>query len=248
MVNLKKTGKKQGVQANRLVVRPVTPWYYYLVFIVVSLVLLAGLAWGLYKADLIAIKTTAVQQDTQAPRTVDSDNCLQHGSQELCTQLSTLRRQLQMNTTIHENLNNQVVALGEENSRLKEELAFFQHLMSGSEKMGQGVSIYRFNLMNGQKNNTYRYSLSLAQGGRRPKNFTGHLKFSVNFRQNDQRKTLPLTSKNNSQDFPLQFKFFHRLEENFQVPSGAIVDSLQVQVFEKNVKKARLTQTVKLSP
>lgn len=250
MANLLKKNKKDGVRADHVVIRPRTPWYYYIFAILILFLVLAGLVWGVHKVGLIAIRPdfSPQNQNAKVPRSIESDNCLKYGSQELCSQLSGLRRQLRMNSTIHENLSSQVKMLGEENSHLKEELAFFQLLMSGNEKLGSGVSIYRFKLMNGQENNIYRYSLSLAQGGRRPKNFEGMLRFSVNLRHNDQRKTIPLTNKNNSQDFSVQFKFFHRMEENFQIPPDTTLETLQVQVFEKNDKKSKLTQTIKLSP
>lgn len=250
MINLLKIRDKSngGVRANCVVVRPLTPWYYYLLIVFILIVLLLGLVWVVYKAGLISISSEFTLQDIKVPRAIDSDNCLQNGSQELCSQLSSLRRQLRMNSTIHENLNNQVKSLGEENSHLKEELAFFQHLMSGGENVDRDISIYRFKLMNGQTSNVYRYSLSLVQGSRRPKQFEGTLRFSVNLRQNDQRKTVPLTSKNSSVDFPVQFKLYHRIEETFQAPPDTIVENLQVQVFEKNVEKVKLTQIIKLSP
>ena len=85
------------------------------------------------------------------------------------------------------------------------------------------------------------------QGGQRPKDFNGSLKFFVNLRQNDQTKTVLLANKNTKQNFNVNFKFYHRIEESFKVPPGSVVESMKVQVFEQNDAQAKLTQTVELS-
>ena len=79
--------------------------------------------------------------------------------------MAGLVRQLQMNSTLHENLAEQVKALGEENGQLKEELVFFQHLMSSADNTKPGVSIRRFDLKQGKFPGEYHYTLLLAQGG-----------------------------------------------------------------------------------
>jgi len=178
----------------------------------------------------------------------DSGTCLQEDRKELCAQLAGLIRQLQIKQTTSENLTKKVKILGTENNRLKEELDFFQHLMSGNTKIDNDVSIYRFILKKGSTTGIYRYSISLAQGGQRPIDFSGSLKFSVNLKQNNKNISVPLTNKETKdQDFPVNFKFFHKLEENFKLPPDTIVESLQVQVFEKDANTAILTQSIKPS-
>ena len=104
---------------------------------------------------------------------------------ELCTQLAGLIRQLQITQTTSENLTKKVKILGTENNHLKEELAFFQHLMSGNAKIDHDVSIYSFILKKEPTTEIYRYAISLAQGGQRPTDFSGNLKFSINLKKNN---------------------------------------------------------------
>ncbi len=174
----------------------------------------------------------------------DPGVCRQTKKQKLCTQMGDLIHQLQISDTTNESLAEQIKSLANENDHLKEKLVFLQHLMSGNTR--SGISIHQFNLKEMDNPGKYRYALTLMQGGERPSDFKGKLRFQVQLLQNDRRKTVPLISKNSKKDFPVNFKFLHRLEESFEVPPDAIVESLQVQVYEH--KKVVLTQTAQPMP
>ena len=239
---------KPGILAQRVVVRPHVPWHFRLLIAAISILLLLALSWFMYNAgSKSTILGEEILFDAESYQSYDSSTCLKKGKKELCTQKAGLVRQLQMNSTLHENLAEQVKALGEENDQLKEELVFFQHLMSSTDNTKPGVSIRRFDLKQGKSPGEYHYTLLLAQGGQRPKDFEGNLKFLVTLRQNEDKKTVPLISRNATESFSVNFKFYQRVEESFQVPENAIVENLQVQLFEKDKTKAKLTQTVEPS-
>ena len=177
----------------------------------------------------------------------DPNTCLQDHTQERCAVLSKFARKLQMNNTVHDDLTKQIRSLGEENDHLKEELVYFQHLMTNDGDTASGISINRFNLTQGQSARQYRYTLLLTQGGQRPKDFQGNLKFLITLRQNSDKKVIALASSDSSKSFPINFKHYKRIDKSFQVPENTIVENIQVQVFEKNKSKAKLTQSTKLS-
>ncbi|GJL71632.1 MAG: hypothetical protein NMNS01_08310 [Nitrosomonas sp.] len=239
---------KLGILAKRVVVRPHVPWYYRLLIAATCISLLVALSWLMYNAGKKSvIPSKEIIFDAESYRSYDSSTCLQKEKRELCTQTAGLVRQLQINSTLHENLAEQVKTLGEENGQLKEELVFFQHLMSDNNSTNPGVSIHRFEVKQGENPGEYRYTLILVQGGQRPKGFKGNLKFLVTLRQNENKKTVPLTNRSATEFFAVNFKFYQRVEESFQVPADAIVESLQVQLFGKDKTKANLTQTVEPS-
>lgn len=237
--------RKPDILSSRMTVRRHIPWHYRLLIIVGLGGFLLLLSWGIYEA---VGRTDATQheivQNEELDQSYNAGTCLQTKRQQLCMQQASLVRQLQISTTTTNDLASQVISLADENSQLKEKLSFFQHLTSGNTKNDAGISIHHLSLQKGQAPNEYRYTLSLIQGGERPGDFSGNLRFLVNLQQNDQTKTVPLTNKQNGQDFSINFKFFHRLEKSFKVPPDTIVESLQVQVFEKNNTEAKLTQTV----
>ena len=177
----------------------------------------------------------------------NAKTCLQVHTKERCEVLAKFARKLQMNNTVHDDLTEQIRSLGEENDRLKEELVYFQHLMTNDGNTASGISINRFNLTQGQSTRQYRYTLLLTQGGQRPKDFMGNLKFLITLRQNSEKKIIALASSDSSKSFPVNFKHYKRIDKSFQVPENTIVENIQVQVFEKNKSEAKLTQTAKLS-
>jgi len=176
----------------------------------------------------------------------DAAACRQTKKQQLCTQMGDLIHQLQISDTTNENLTQQIKILTNENNALKEKMAFFQHLMSGNPK--SGVSIHQFNLKETAIPGNYRYSLTLIQGGERPNDFKGNLRFQVKLLQNDQYKTIPLVNKDDKKDFPVNFKFLHRLEETFKIPANATAQSMLVEVHDLNIKKVILTQSTQPTP
>lgn len=182
-----------------------------------------------------------IQEKSVSEYLYDPGTCRQTKKQKLCTQMGDLMHQLQISDTANESLVQQIRSLAHENNHLKENLILFQRLMSGNTK--SGISIHQFSLKETETPGKYRYALTLIQGGERPSEFKGNLRFQVKLLQNDHRKTIPLISKGAEEDFPVNFKFLHRLEESFRVPPGTTVGSLQVQIYESNDSKAILTQT-----
>lgn len=236
------------ILAKHLVVRPHVPLYLRLLIITFVILLLLALSWGMYDAGSKATKFDDEQiTDLESDPLYDSKACLEKGNKELCALLAEFARRLQMKNTSHQDLAKQVKLLGEENNHLKEELSYFQHLMSGNDDATSGISIYRFDLKEEESTGQYRYTLLLVQSEQRPKDFEGNLKFLVTLRQNETKKVVQLTSKDPSSLFSINFKYYQRIEESFQVPLDTIVESIQVQVFVKDEAEAKLTQSVKLS-
>ncbi|HNP26579.1 MAG TPA: hypothetical protein PKM20_07545 [Nitrosomonas sp.] len=239
--------KKSKILSSPVVVRPYVSWQARLLTIIAVCLLLLLLSWGMYEVGRSAAGEMSTVPHTKLDESYNMATCLQKKRTALCTQLAELTRQFQMIQAANENLAKQTKLLSKENNRLKEELDFFEHVMAGNTKINSGISIHHFNLKKDINPGVYRYTVSLVQGGQRPKDFNGSLKFFVNLRQNDKTKTVLLTNKNTKQNFAVNFKFYHRIEESFKVPPDSIVESMKVQVFEQNDAQAKLTQTVELS-
>ena len=240
--------KKSGILSERVVVRPHVPWRSRLLTVLVVCLLLLLLSWGMYETGRRSASAMDLSSQSKLDEFYyDMGNCLQKKRDGLCAQVAELTRQLQIVQTTNESLTHQTRLLSRENHQLKEELDFFEHVMAGNTKIDSGISIHQFSLKKDINPGVYRYTISLVQGGQRPKDFNGHLKFLVNLRQNDQRKTVLLTNKETEQSFSISFKFYHRIEESFRVSPDTIVESLKVNVFEENDDQVKLTQVVEPS-
>ncbi len=212
-----------------------------MMLVIVCCLVLLSLSWGMYEAGRHSTQPQHDWIEEKLAIEYDAGSCRQTKKQKLCTQMGDLIHQIQISTTANENLGKQIKLLANENDSLKEKLVFLQHLMAGNTK--SGISIHQFNLKETETPGKYRYALTLIQGGERPSDFKGNLKFQVTLQQNGQSKTIPLISSSSDENFPINFKFLHRLDESFKIPTDAIVESLQVQIFEQNDnKKVILTQ------
>lgn len=139
----------------------------------------------------------------------------------------------------------QVKGLEEENTRLKEDLAFFEGLLPASDK----VSIHRLKVEQDVLPGEYRYRLLILQGGKRDRPFQGTLQFVVSVQWGDRDDMIVFPGRNEkaSPSFTLNFRHFYRGEGTFRVPPETKVRAVQVRVLENGSDQARATQSVNLS-
>ncbi len=234
--------KKPKILSPRVVVRPHLSWQFLLTAVVIFCSFLTLLSWSMYEVGRQSVNAQDGMDQEKLAYSNDPGACRQTKKQKLCNQIGDLIQQLQISNTANENLAEQVKSLANENDDLMEKQVFFQHLIASNTK--NGLSIYQFSLKETQTTGKYRYALTLIQGGERPNDFKGNLRFQVKLLQNNQSKIIPLTNKNATKVFPVNFKFFHRLEESFNVPPDTIVENLQVQIYKNDDNKVILTETV----
>ena len=172
------------------------------------------------------------------------------------TELTTLRartaqteRQLEMERAAAADLAKQVKALTFENSKLKEDLAFFQSLMSTGVAREGTLSVNRFRLQPQAAEGEYRYQMLLVQGGPKAKEFHGRMQFILEVQQEGRKiaVTLPPDAERDSREYQLDFRFFQRVEGTFKLAPGSVLKGMQVRVFENGTRTPKLTQTLSVS-
>lgn len=238
--------RKHGIAAPRVAVRPQTPTYVKWITAGILFLLALVLSWSMYDAGRKFADFDKIEAGAELERLSQLNGRLQRDNDELRTKLAGLAQQLQMDHGARQDIVKQVKVLEDENIRLKEDLAFFQSLESAPGKTGK-ISIGGLKLERGKLPGEYRYSLLLVQAGQRGKDFHGSLEFAVNFEQNGEKMVLPLTNDDPSWKFDVSFRFYQRVENTFRLAPDAIVDSMQVKVFEKGITQAKLMQTVNVS-
>ncbi|MXS80793.1 hypothetical protein SAMN05216317_105123 [Nitrosomonas eutropha] len=240
---------KKNINAPRVVIRPHVPWYRRLLIAAIGILLVALLAYGMYMVGQGAAQPASnVVADPVLEQILESNSCLEKYDSALCSQLAELVRQLQISNATRADLVKQVKSLDEENERLREDLSLFQQMVSGNEDLpGVELVIHRFTLEQGQLPGEYLYTLLLAQGSQRSKEFNGKLEFVVGLLQNGEEKFISLVDENASKEFPINFRFYHRLEKSFQIPADTVVKNLQVFIYENGLNEAVLTKTIQLS-
>lgn len=231
-----------------MAVRPDLPWYWRLLWITAGAVLLAGVGWivanasgaldGSLRADAPEIRR--LQQEL-ARRETELANWRAQGAQA--------DRQLQMERAAGGDLAKQVKSLTFENAALKEDLAFFQSIMSATGTPTETITVNRFRLRPEAEPGEYRYQMLLVQNGRRSREFRGRLQFVLDV-DSDGRKAvlvLPGEADRENRDYQLSFKFFQRIDGTFKLTPGSVLRRMQVRVFENGARTPKLTQSLSIS-
>jgi hypothetical protein len=239
--------RKFGISAQRVAVRAHVPWYWQWLLLIVLAMLVSVLAWWMYDAGRKFAGFDRSQADTELSRQSELNIRLQKENASLREQVAASERQLQIERSTYGDLAKQVKALSDENNGLKEDLAFFQSLLSAGSR--QEVSIYRFNVEHDALPGEYHYRLLLLQMGPRQKEFQGRLQFIVDVQRDSKRNviTIPDENKASIPAYNVNFKYYQRVEGSFRMEPGTVVKSVQVRVFENGASEAKLIQTVDLS-
>ena len=239
--------RKFGIAAPRVAVHAQVAWYWRWLGMVLMVALILVLAWWMYDSGRKFAGFDSGQAEREMARQAELNARLQMEDAVLRQAVAASERQLQIERSTYGDLAKQVKDLSDENTSLKEDLAFFQSLLSAGSK--EAVSIYRFNVEPDTLPGEYRFRLLLLQMGPRQKEFHGKLQFLVDVMQNGQKSVMTIPKENASDldEYNVNFKYYQRVEGSFRVEPGAVANSVQVRVFENGASEARLMQTVNLS-
>lgn len=140
--------------------------------------------------------------------------------------------QLNIERAAQKQLATQVRSLEGENTRLKEDLAFFESLLPNATGP-QGISIRRVKV-DQIAPNQLRYRLLIMQGGLGDRYFVGTLQLAVTTLR-DGKNVMMVFPENNSGEldkFKLRFKHYQRVEGVLTLPEDASVKLVQARVLE----------------
>ena len=245
---LRSLQRKLGFSSQRMVVRTHVAWYWRWLGYASLGALVVGIGWTTYDygMELAGFRQGEAARVLEALKADIRSRDAQLA--ELRSQVAAVERQMQIERATYGDLARQVKSLSEENAGLKEDLAFFQSLMTAGAKEG-AVAINRFRVQPDAMPGEYRYRLLLVQSGQRVKEFQGTLQFVLNLEQGDRKYalTLPREGERDAKDYRISFKFFQRVEGTFRVAPDAVVKSLQIRVFENGSVAPKLSQTVTVS-
>ncbi len=249
-VRLRRLRQRFGIGAPRVAIRTHVAWYWRgLAWIVLLAISLALAAW-IYDAG----RKFAGYDSNESTREIQS---LRNYVMELDAELTKLRGQagsgesrLQIEQAALRRLSDQVRELGLENAALKQDLAFFEELIPSAE-LGDafGLKINHLRVEPGGRAGEYRYRmLAIYNSGRQSpvKIAQGSLRLVVKMQQNgrDVMITIPAGKEQDTERFRFEVKYFHRLDGLFSVPRDAVVKSVEAQLLQDGVVRAKQSVTL----
>jgi hypothetical protein len=227
-----------------MAVRPDTPWYWR---VAIFIFFVGAVVWAVF--GLFARDSSRAEADREIAQLHQQLQRQETELTELRSKVAGSDRLQQMDRAAAADLAKQAKSLTFENAKLKEDLAFFQSLMSSSGNRQATLAVNRFNLRPDAIAGEYRYQLLLVQTGQRVREFSGTVQFVLDV-QNEGRKltlVLPAQGQSEARDYRLNFKYFQRVEGTFKLTPGSVLKGMQVRVFENGATTPRLTQALNVS-
>lgn len=242
-----KVNRRFGIAAPRLSVRPHVAWYLRwgmtLPFVLAAL----ALAWFAYDSGLefAGFQRGQTQQELAALRGKLAG--LSAENLRLNKRVAEYQQQISIEQGRSDETARQMKLLNDEIAHLQEDLAFFQSL-TASQAKGGGLAIHRLMLERDTLPGEYRVHMLLVQSGQRVTEFNGGCQIVATVVQNGHKSTLlfPQDASGNGR-YPVNFKYYQRLEQNVHLPEGAQLKDVQVRLFEQGVREPRVRQSIPLS-
>jgi len=239
--------RKFGISAPRLSVRPHMPWYVRWAIMLPLMALVCVIIWWAYDSGLELGGFLRGKAEKELTELRERVAFLEGENAKQANQISAFERQAQIGHATDLEVQVQMKSLNDENSRLKEDLLFFDNLPLTGTREAE-LSIHRLKVEADTLPGEYHCRMLLVQSvQQRGKEFQGSLQLIVNGEQDGKKVVLQFPRENSPQDVvahQLNFKYYQRVDKVFKLPPEMKVEAVQVRVFEKGVQEPKIKQTV----
>lgn len=158
-----------------------------------------------------------------------------------------------MERSTREQLSGQIKALESENSKLKEDVAFFESITADrAANAGSSIAIRSMQVTQDGAPQLMRYRILVTQGAKADRDFNGELQLALTLQQAGKPATMNLPSSQSGnapladpKQFQIEFRFYKRLEGSFRIPADATLKAVQAKVLEHGAVRAQQTTIVK---
>lgn len=236
--------RRLSVSAPKMRIKTQMSWPLRLVFLAAVLGLGGALSMWMYDLgrSLTGFNPSATKEQLANYR--DEIEQLRLERDQFSTTVNSAESQLNIERSAQKQLLMQVKGLEADNSKLKEDLAFFESLLP-ADTGAQGVSIRRLKTESTAANQV-RYRLLIMQGGKGDREFVGNLQLAVTVLQNGKSAIMvfPDPKNGDADKFKLGFKHYQRVEGVLTLPDGVVARIVQAKVLEKG--QVRVHQSANL--
>jgi hypothetical protein len=232
--------RRRSVSSPKLAIRRQPSWPVRILFVAAAGLLGAGAMWAYDGTQSVAAGSPDNARAQLAGYKEQVEKLAAERDQYSST-VNAAESQLNIERSAQKQLAAQVKTLEAENTRLKEDLAFFESLLPNATGPA-GVTIRRLKIDQIAPNQV-RYRLLIMQGGKGDQLFSGNLQLSVTALQGGKNAmmTFPDGNPAEQEKFKLSFKHYQRVEGVLTLPDGATTKLVQARVLEKGQIRAQLS-------
>lgn len=236
-----------GVRAPKLSIRTHVAWYWRALWM--AAIFAAALALGawIYNVDR---RFTGPRGQEFIQQIEDLQTQLSEANSELVrlrVMAGAGESAVQIERTAQQQLSQQVQLLEVENAQLKQDMAFFESLLSpsGTREEG-GVSINRLQVEAMGAPGKYRYRLLVVNNQpKQAKPFVGTLRLLLKVRVDGQDVMIdpPRAGDTGLQITHLEVRNFQRVEGEFSIPAASVLKDVEVRILQNGEIRARQSVT-----
>ena len=231
-------------------VRTQLAWPWRLVFVVVCLAIVAGMWWWGFDFGQILGGFNRRELDAQVATLSADAATAQRDAAALRARNAQLDSDLAMMRGLTDSMQRQQAETIRENTRLKEELTFFQQFFADASK-APGLGIHRLDIDTGG-GEIARYSILLVRGSGVKQDFEGELVLQAQMvptasaPEGSKALTVRLPDERPESLPPMQlrFKYYQRLEGTFAIPPGYALRAVTARAYETGTTGPRASRTL----
>ncbi len=243
----RKIRSKIGIRSNKVAIKSHMPWYVKFGSYGLMMGVAGAVAW--YLVDN-SYKITGFNRDEatlQISRLTQDNERLKREFELTKTLLNEREGQLKIEKSAQAELAKNLGQIQDDNSGLKEDLAFLRNIMS-SGNVPEGLSIANLKIEADALPNEFRYRMLLTQGGQRKQDFKGKVQVVARVQQGAQQITLsfPSDTEVRGQGGEIDFRYYQKVDGRFKIPPGAQLKSIQVRVLALPGYEVRSQKSVNL--
>ena len=242
--------RKFSISATKLAVRPHVAWYVRWGLALPFVVVIGWMVWWAYDYGLELAGYHRGQAEKELAELRDRVVLLEADNGKLANEVAAYERQMQIERAADVEVGLQMKNLNDENTRLKEDLLFFQNLpLTGSREAE--LSIHRLKIEPDNLPGEYHCRMLLVQSvQQRGREFRGSLQLVVNAELDGEKVVLQFPEQDSQlgeEPHLLSFKYYQRIDKVFRLPPEMKIESVQVRVYERGASEPKTKQTVNLT-
>ena len=243
----RKIRSKIGIRSEKVAIRRHSPWYIKFGAYGLMMGVAAAVAWYLVDNSYKITGFNREEATTQIAKLTESNERLKREYDLTKTLLNERESQLKIEKSAQSELAKNLGQIQEENSGLKEDLAFLRNIMS-SGNVPEGLAIANLKIEADALPNEFRYRMLVTQGGQRKQDFKGKVQIVARVLQGTEQTTLsfPTDAEVRGKGGEIEFRYYQKVDGRFRIPEGTQLKSIQVRVLALPGYEVRSQKSVNL--